>query len=79
MPADILWEEGTMHSKHIWLLMVLLLLALPAYGYTDPGSGLMLWQIMGAMFVGLMFYARKAVVAIWPGKGKGRNRNRCPR
>ena len=71
-----------MHSKHIghvWPLMALLLLALPAYGYTDPGSGLMLWQIMGAMFVGLMFYARKAVVAIWPGKGKGRNRNRCPR
>ena len=28
--------------------------------YTDPGSGALLWQILGASVVGAMFYVRKA-------------------
>lgn len=31
----------------------------PAYGYTDPGSGLLLWQMVGAAFVGSLFYVRR--------------------
>jgi hypothetical protein len=64
-----------MRVKSYWNLMVLSLVALPAYGYTDPGSGLMLWQLLGAVFVGMMFYARKFITYIWPGKGKNRNQD----
>lgn len=38
-----------------WLMMV----ATPAYGYTDPGSGLLLWQMVGAAFVGSLFYVKR--------------------
>jgi ABC-type thiamine transport system substrate-binding protein len=31
----------------------------PAQAYTDPGSGLLLWQILVAGAVGLLFYFRK--------------------
>jgi hypothetical protein len=68
-----------MRAESIWNLIIFLLLALPAYGYTDPGSGLMLWQILGAMFFGLMFYARKVVSCIWPGKRKCRKPDTCAR
>jgi hypothetical protein len=27
--------------------------------YTDPGSGILLWQMLGAAAVGGMFYVRK--------------------
>ena len=38
---------------------LLLVLWQPAYGYTDPGSGLLLWQMLGAAFVGSLFYVRR--------------------
>jgi hypothetical protein len=28
-------------------------------GYVDPGSGLLIWQMIGAAFVGLIFYFKK--------------------
>jgi hypothetical protein len=31
----------------------------PAQAYADPGSGALIWQIVAAGFVGLMFYVRK--------------------
>ena len=68
-----------MRAESIWNLIILSLLAVPAYGYTDPGSGLMLMQILGAMLVGLMFYARKIMTCIWPGKRKGRKPVKCAR
>ena len=41
--------------------VVLLLLGLvgPAWGYTDPGSGLLLWQVVAAAFVGVLFQIRR--------------------
>jgi len=33
--------------------------ARPAYGYIDPGSGLLVCQSIGAMFAGVLFYARR--------------------
>ena len=68
-----------MRAKSIWHLTVLSLLALPAYGYTDPGSGLLLWQILGAMCFGLMFYARKVLTYIWRTKREGRKPDKCGR
>lgn len=40
----------------------------PAYGYTDPGSGLLLWQMVGAAFVGSLFYVRRLFG--WLGVGR---------
>jgi hypothetical protein len=30
-----------------------------AHAYTDPGTGALIWQMVAAGFVGLMFYLRK--------------------
>ena len=30
-----------------------------AEAYTDPGSGALIWQMLAAGFVGLMFYVRR--------------------
>jgi hypothetical protein len=42
-----------------------ILLALPhiASAYVDPGSGAMLWQILAATFLGMLFYIRKIIAA----------------
>ncbi len=48
------------------LIRVLLLAGLLSFGtereahaYTDPGSGAMIWQMLAAGFVGVMFYFRR--------------------
>ena len=33
----------------------------PAYAYVDPGSGLLLFQILGSTFAGMMFLLRKNI------------------
>jgi hypothetical protein len=45
----------------ILTLSILLMLTCetPASAYTDPGSGLMLMQILGSVFISVAFYARK--------------------
>jgi hypothetical protein len=45
---------------------LLILLAVPqiASAYVDPGSGAMLWQILAATFLGMLFYIRKIITAI---------------
>jgi hypothetical protein len=45
-------------------LLVILLFALvaaeaPLKAYTDPGSGIMIWQILAAGAVGMLFQVRK--------------------
>lgn len=50
-------------AKMLGILIIVVAAALalvsPAYGYTDPGSGLLLWQMIGAAFVGSLFYLRR--------------------
>lgn len=43
------------------LLSVILLLsaAQQAYSYTDPGSGMLLLQILGGAAIGCLFYVRR--------------------
>jgi hypothetical protein len=43
------------------LLIVTALIAAeqPARAYTDPGTGALIWQIVAASFIGVMFYLRK--------------------
>lgn len=33
--------------------------------YTDPGSGLLIWQVLAASALGLLFYARNAFRKFW--------------
>lgn len=48
----------------------------PAYGYTDPGSGLLLWQMVGAAFVGSLFYVKRLVGWLRFGRRKERDAER---
>jgi hypothetical protein len=36
----------------------------PAAAYTDPGSGLLLWQALGAFLAGGVFYFRSRLAAL---------------
>jgi hypothetical protein len=45
-------------------LLMTILLAFPAVAaaYTDPGSGALLWQMIVAAFIGVMFYLRRMIL-----------------
>ncbi len=43
-----------------------------ASAYTDPGTGALLWQIIAAGFVGVLFYFRKFIS--WFGRKKDKAR-----
>ena len=45
----------------LWLLVLLNSTAQPAYCYVDPGSGLLLMQIVGSTFAGIMVLLRKQI------------------
>ena len=49
----------------LWLLVVLNSTAHPAYGYVDPGSGLLLMQIVGSTFAGIMVLLRKQICQLF--------------
>jgi hypothetical protein len=44
-----------------WLFIVLVATSRPAYAYVDPGSGLLLFQIVGSTFAGMTFLLRKNI------------------
>jgi hypothetical protein len=46
-----------------------------AYGYTDPGSGALIWQMLLAASFGAVFYVRKLLAWIGHGK-KNRSENK---
>jgi hypothetical protein len=54
---------STKTGKHVSGLIMLVLLGLameqPAAAYTDPGTGALIWQMVAAGFVGVMFYFRR--------------------
>ncbi|HJV64763.1 MAG TPA: hypothetical protein VJ550_03420 [Geomonas sp.] len=41
------------------VLYLCLLFPTYAHAYSDPGSGIMLWQLTVSFFIGLLFYLRK--------------------
>lgn len=46
---------------HIVLLSIAIFIAAasPVYAYSDPGSGLLIYQLIGSALVGSVFYATK--------------------
>ncbi len=42
-----------------FIVVLLIATEQQASAYTDPGSGALIWQMVAAGFVGLMFYLRK--------------------
>lgn len=45
----------------VWIVFVCNLAARPAYAYVDPGSGLLLIQILGTTIAGATFLIRKRI------------------
>jgi hypothetical protein len=45
-----------------WLLAVLTTFSVRAYGYMDPGSGLLALQVVGSTIAGMGFLVRKRVL-----------------
>jgi hypothetical protein len=41
------------------ILFLGLVAAVPAQAYADPGNGLLIWQVVGAFFVGCLYQIRK--------------------
>ena len=40
----------------------------PAYGYVDPGSGLLILQNVGAVATGILFFFRRRIKALFTRK-----------
>jgi hypothetical protein len=73
------WREDSRRksgSRGVVNAGILLLAAAPAWGYTDPGSGLLVWQMLGAAVVGGLFYVRRLMEKI-TGKAKVKDRTEC--
>ncbi|MBI3769869.1 MAG: hypothetical protein HY271_15460 [Deltaproteobacteria bacterium] len=43
------------------MVVILVVCVTPAHAYTDPGTGALIWQMLIAASVGVMFYARRMV------------------
>ena len=41
------------------VVTLMVFLEAPLKAYADPGSGLLLWQLAGAFFLGLVYHVRK--------------------
>jgi len=46
-------------NKFKIVCLILFLSSEPAYAYSDPGSGLLILQIIGSALVGILFYFSK--------------------
>ena len=47
------------------VVLFVLLSERPAHAYTDPGSGMLIWQGLVAAFLGASFYFRKIVFKLF--------------
>ena len=46
------------------ILALFLIAIIPLQAYTDPGSGALIWQIVGAFFVGCLYQVRKFLLRL---------------
>ena len=47
-----------------YTLVLFLTMPATAHAYADPGSGLLLWQLLGSFLIGLSFYFRRIIAFI---------------
>jgi hypothetical protein len=54
------------HRAHLVsrALALLILAIVPLKAYADPGSGLLIWQMAGAFFVGCVYQVRKFLIRL---------------
>ena len=52
-------SAGRRVSSMTMLVLLGLAVEQPAAAYTDPGTGALIWQMVAAGFVGVMFYFRR--------------------
>jgi len=45
-------------------VMTLIVLPATAHAYTDPGSGMLLWQLLCSFIIGLLFYLKSIIFFI---------------
>jgi hypothetical protein len=66
-------------SYDVLLVMVVLCaLAKPAYGYVDPGSGLLAFQVISTTFAGVGFLIRKRLRSLFSAIFLGARRKGVP-
>ena len=55
------WAAWARRALKVSLVSLIILFATEseAHAYTDPGSGVMIWQMLVAAFIGVGFYFRK--------------------
>jgi hypothetical protein len=54
--------DGNHLSFKIKVAAALVLAVMPAYSYADPGSGILIYQMIAAACVGALFYVRKLLI-----------------
>ena len=54
------------------LVLLFLLFEQPVYAYVDPGAGSLLWQILVAGLVGVVFYVRRLLGLLFVRKKEGK-------
>jgi hypothetical protein len=42
-------------------LIAMVFVERPLHAYADPGSGLLMWQLLGAVFLGAIYQVRRVV------------------
>jgi hypothetical protein len=56
--VQIVRRTALMAFATVELILLLVAFAKPAYGYVDPGSGLLVIQVGGSMLAGALFIVR---------------------
>jgi hypothetical protein len=67
IPVRILRRSVLAVLASVELLVLLAAFAKPAYGYVDPGSGLLAFQVGGSMLAGGLFIIRSRIRKLFRG------------
>jgi hypothetical protein len=74
-PARFVYAVMVLSCNIVLALAVLSTVSQRAYGYVDPGSGLLAFQIIGTAFAGMTFLIRKRLrllgIKLFGSKRKG--------
>ena len=60
-----------------WFCALLCAMAQPAQAYVDPGSGLLIYQVTGSVFTGVLFLLRQRVRQFFKMLSRHRKKETC--